>query len=53
MTEQGTKVVLSLLSTEVVRMMEDNGTTYAAEKQNLATRLSGGNVTVANDQVLE
>lgn len=51
-TEQGSKIVLDSLSTEVVRMMEDNGTTYAAEKQNLATRLSGGNVTVKVDQVL-
>ena len=41
-TEQGDAIVLSALSTEVVRLTEANGSTYAAEKQNLATRLSVG-----------
>src|SRR5665647_2540148 len=38
--EQGASIVLSPLSTEVVRLMEANGSTYATEKANLATRLS-------------
>lgn len=37
--EQGTAVVVSPLSSEVARLIEANGTSYAAEKQNLATRL--------------
>ena len=39
LTEQGANVVISPASTEVVRQMEANGTDYATEKQNLATRL--------------
>ena len=39
LTEQGANVVISPASTEVVRLMEANGTVYAAEKANLATRL--------------
>jgi len=38
-TEQGAGVVLSSLSSEVVRLMEANGSSYAAEKANLGTRL--------------
>lgn len=37
--EQGTAVVISPLSSEVARLIEANSTTYAVEKQNLATRL--------------
>lgn len=37
--EQGTAVVVSPLSSEVARLTEANSTTYAIEKQNLATRL--------------
>ncbi|MET3180497.1 UNVERIFIED_ORG: hypothetical protein ABIC43_003663 [Variovorax guangxiensis] len=37
--EQGTSVVVSPLSSEVARLVEANGTSYATEKQNLATRL--------------
>ena len=37
--EQGTAVVVSPLSSEVARLVEANGTSYAVEKQNLATRL--------------
>jgi hypothetical protein len=37
--EQAAGVVLSPLSSEVVRQMEANSTDYAAEKQNIATRL--------------
>jgi len=37
--EQGTSVVVSPLSSEVARLIEANGTSYAVEKQNLATRL--------------
>jgi hypothetical protein len=42
----GLNVVISSASTEVVRQMEANGTLYAAEKANLATRLgvAAGNV---------
>jgi len=38
-TEQGKAIVISPLSSEVAREMEANGSTYATEKQNLATRL--------------
>ena len=38
--EQGSQIILSPLSTEVVRMMEANSTSYQTEKQNLASRLS-------------
>ena len=46
LTDQGVNVVISSASTEVVRQMEANGTLYAAEKQNLATKLgvAAGNV---------
>jgi hypothetical protein len=43
--EQSGGVVISPLSSEIVRLMEANGTTYVVEKQNLATRL---NVSIAN-----
>ena len=39
-SEQSGNMVLSPLSTEVVRLMEANGSNYQTEKQNLATRLS-------------
>jgi hypothetical protein len=51
-TEQAAGVVLSALSTEVARLTEANSTSYAAEKANLATRLTVGAVTVTADQVL-
>jgi hypothetical protein len=38
--EQGQAIVISPLSSEVLRMMEAGSSAYAAEKQNLATRLS-------------
>jgi len=38
--EQAGGVVISPLSSEVVRLTEANGTSYATEKQNLATRIS-------------
>ena len=46
LTDQGASVVISSASTEVVRQIEANGSTYAAEKANLATRLgvAAGNV---------
>jgi hypothetical protein len=37
--EQSANVIVSPLSTEVARLTEANGTDYATEKQNLATRL--------------
>jgi hypothetical protein len=39
LSDQGGNVVIGPASTEVVRQMEANGTDYATEKQNLATRL--------------
>jgi Phosphoesterase family len=43
--DQGaTAVVISPMSSEVQRLVEANGTTYATEKSNLATRLSGAAV---------
>jgi hypothetical protein len=39
LTEQGANVVIGPASTEVVRLMEANGTDYATEKANLATRI--------------
>jgi hypothetical protein len=50
-------VVISPMSSEVQRMVEANGSTYATEKANLATRLSGAGVaaseaTVATADVL-
>jgi hypothetical protein len=47
LSEQAGSVVISPASSEVVRQMEANGTDYATEKQNLATRLG-----VAPSQVL-
>ncbi|HEY4296711.1 MAG TPA: alkaline phosphatase family protein, partial [Paraburkholderia sp.] len=42
LADQGaTNVVISPMSSEVQRLVEANGTTYAAEKANLVTRLSG------------
>ncbi|KAF3999249.1 phosphoesterase [Glaciimonas immobilis] len=38
-TEQGKAIVVSPLSSEVARLIEANNSTYAIEKQNLATRL--------------
>jgi len=38
-SEQGKAIVISPLSSEVVRLIEANGSTYALEKQSLATRL--------------
>jgi hypothetical protein len=43
--EQGNAIVISPLSAEVVRMMDANSSSYAIEKQNLATRI---NVPVAD-----
>jgi hypothetical protein len=43
--EQSANVVVSPLSSEVTRLTEANGTTYAAEKQNVAMRLG---VSLAN-----
>ena len=43
--EQSGGVVISPLSSEVARLTEANGSTYAAEKQNVATRLG---VSLAN-----
>jgi hypothetical protein len=43
--EQSKALVISPLSAEVVRMMDANNSTYATEKQNLATRI---NVPVAD-----
>ncbi|MBK3824462.1 phosphoesterase, partial [Paraburkholderia aspalathi] len=45
LADQGaTNVVISPMSSEVQRLVEANGTTYATEKANLATRLSGPGV---------
>jgi hypothetical protein len=38
-SEQGNNVVISPLSAEVARLMDANGSTYATEKQNVATRI--------------
>ena len=46
--EQGAAVVVSPLSSEVLRLMEANNSTYAAEKANLATRIG-----VSTDAVLK
>jgi hypothetical protein len=57
-TDQGaTSVVISPMSSEVQRLVEANGTTYAAEKANLATRMStpalgASSVTVSAADVL-
>ena len=47
--EQGTAVVVSPLSSEVARLVEANGTSYAAEKQNLAIRLGVPAVSLLGD----
>jgi len=44
--EQGDAVVISPLSTEVVRLMEANGSDYATEKQNLADRVGAASAQV-------
>ncbi|WNC92574.1 alkaline phosphatase family protein [Paraburkholderia sp. FT54] len=45
LADQGaTNVVISPMSSEVQRLVEANATTYATEKANLATRLSGPGV---------
>ena len=49
LTEQGANVVISPASTEVVRQMEANSTSYAAEKANLATRLGVASASVLAD----
>ena len=57
-TDQGlTAIVISPLSTEVQRAVEANGSTYAAEKANIAARLTGpafskGTATVAAADVV-
>ena len=45
----GGLIVLSPLSTEVTRLTEANGSTYATEKQNLATRINVPVTSVLND----
>lgn len=44
-------VVISPMSSEVQRLVEANGTTYAAEKADLATRLSGPGVAASSATV--
>jgi len=39
-TEQGSNIVLSPMSTEVVRLMKANSSSYATEKANLSARIS-------------
>ncbi len=51
-TEAPGNVVLSAMSTEVVRQTEANGSTYETEKENLATRLTVNATQVTPDQVL-
>jgi len=52
LAEQGaTNVVISPMSSEVQRLVEANGTTYAAEKANLVTRLSGPGVAASDATV--
>jgi hypothetical protein len=47
--EQAGGVVISPLSSEVMRRMEANGTTYAVEKQNVASRVGMSAATVLAD----
>ncbi|MEP7101692.1 MAG: phosphoesterase, partial [Burkholderiales bacterium] len=47
--EQGASVVISPLSSEVVRLTEASATSYAVEKQNLATRLGVALTNVLGD----
>ncbi|CAB3779080.1 alkaline phosphatase family protein [Pararobbsia alpina] len=50
--DQGaSNVVISPMSSEVQRLVEANNTTYAIEKANLATRLSGGTLGTASVSV--
>src|SRR5471030_2843901 len=48
-TEQGTAVVISPLSSDVARAMEANGSDYPTEKANLATRLGVATSAVLSD----
>jgi hypothetical protein len=48
-SEQGTGIVLSPLSTEIVRLTEANGTDYATEKANLGTRIGVTGAQVITD----
>jgi hypothetical protein len=48
-TEQSAGVVISPLSAEVVRLTEANGSNYATEKQNLATRMGVPVTSVLSD----
>ena len=50
--DQGSSLVLSARSTEIVRAMEANGTSYAAEKAALAARLGSPAVPVSAATVL-
>ncbi|HEY6475161.1 MAG TPA: PKD domain-containing protein [Polyangia bacterium] len=50
--DQGLNVVLSGLSTEIVRAMEANGSSYATEKATLAARLSSPSVAVSAAAVI-
>jgi hypothetical protein len=49
LTEQGASSVIGPLSSEVLRSMEANGTSYATEKQNLATKLGVSNSDLLKD----
>jgi hypothetical protein len=48
--EQGSGIALGALSSEVVRSMEANGSSYATEKQNLANKLGMDAASVLGDQ---
>jgi hypothetical protein len=47
--EQGSAIVISPMSTELVREMEANGSSYATEKQNLADRVGATTAQVLAD----
>ena len=47
--DQGANVVISPLSSEVQRLVEANGTSYAVEKQNVAARIGVAATTVLAD----
>ncbi len=49
LAEQGSSIVLSPLSTEVMRAVEANGSDYATEKANLATRIGVTSAQVLTD----
>jgi hypothetical protein len=51
-TEAPQSVVLSAMSTEVVRLTEANQSAYLVEKQNLASRIGVGVATVRTEDVL-